>query len=214
MLSLGVNVIISSGINSLWVSVYKRIVAFSHNGHKAFTWWYETPVGNTVYQEPHCQHTTMIPYIWKRAHGYDRYLPTLRTDKRTIVRLLRYAPNYANVAYCVPRHEFWATHCILQPFLTCWLVQNLTGCTLHPRGRVGRCRCENGILVICLQILHTNLINGCKMHCVTWSMIQAFTSLVQIICWADTGPGKRLHVVFLCGRVIYGSPTAITGKAT
>ena len=34
--------------------------------------------------------------------------------------------------YCVPRHEFRATCYILQPFLTCWLLQNLTWCTLHP----------------------------------------------------------------------------------
>ena len=104
---------------------------------------------------------------------------------------------------------------ILQPFLTCWLLQNLTWCTLHPHMLdAGSCRCENGILVIRLQILRTHLINGCKMHCVTWSMILAITSRVQLHCCADTGPGKRLHIVILCGRVICGSPTAVMGKAT
>ena len=133
MVSLGVHVIISSGINSLGDPVYKKTIAFSHHGHKAFTWWHGTPVAHTVYQEyitlsTHYHDTIHL----KRTQGYDQYLPTIRTDKRTIVRLLRYAPNYANVACCVPRHEFRATHSILQPFITCWLLQNLTGCTLHP----------------------------------------------------------------------------------
>ena len=83
VLSRGVNVIISSGTNSLWVSVYKRIIAFSHHGHKAFTWGYGTPVGNTVYQEPHCQHITMIPYIWKKAHCRIWSISTNPSDGQT-----------------------------------------------------------------------------------------------------------------------------------
>ena len=88
-------------------------------------------MANSVYQESYCQHITIISYIWKRARRHDRNLPTLRTNIRKIVRLLGYVPNYASVAYCVPRYELRATRCILQPCLTCWLLQNLTGCTLH-----------------------------------------------------------------------------------
>ena len=65
-----------------------------------------------------------------------------------------------------------------------------------------------------LQILRTHRIRGCKRHCVRWSMILAFTSLVQIHNWSDTGPGKRPYEEFLCGRVICGSPTAGMGKET
>ena len=72
----------------------------------------------------------------------------------------------------------------------------------------GRCRCENAILVIRLQILRTHFISGCKMYCVTWNMVLAFTSLAQMHYWAYTGPRKSLHVVLVCGRVICGSPTA------
>ena len=62
----------------------------------------------------------------------SRYLPTPRTDKRRTVRILGYAPNYAHLSFCVSSHEFKATRCILQPFLTYWLLHNLTWCTLHP----------------------------------------------------------------------------------
>ena len=112
MLLLDVSVIISSGITSFWVSVCKRTTTFSPHGHKEFTWWYGTLVWYTdiidIYQ----------PYGWTNGRHYDS------------LGMHRIMPRYG--IYCVPRHEFRSTHCILQPFPTCWLLQNLTWCTLHP----------------------------------------------------------------------------------
>ena len=62
---------------------------------------------------------------------------------------------------------------------------------------IGRCHCENAILVIHLQILITHVINRCKMHYVKWNMVLAFISTMQMHYWADTGLGKTTCIVFM-----------------
>ena len=187
MLLLEVSVVISSRIKSLWVSVYKRAIACLHHGHKPFTWWYGTLVANTVYQESHCHYITIMPDLWKGAQEHVRYLPlpTPWMDKRTTVRLLGYAPNHANVACCLHMREFRATPCTtLLHLLVVAEPHRIYVASSH----VGRCRCENALLAIRLQILRNTLINGCKMHCATLDMILIFKTFLQIQYCADTGP--------------------------
>ena len=87
---------------------------------------------NTVYQEPCCQHITIIPYIWTREHRHDRYLPTLPMDGQTDDSATPWVCiELCQCVYCVPGHEFKAMRWIIQPFLTCWLLRNLTWCTLR-----------------------------------------------------------------------------------
>ena len=123
MLLLDVGVIASSWINSLWVLVYKITISFLHYGHKPFTWWYGTLVANIVYQESHCQsekgHTDMI----------DIYHPYGRTNGRQYDSLGVHRIMPMQLIVCPGMN--WELH-VLQPFLSCCLLQNLTGCTLHP----------------------------------------------------------------------------------
>ena len=105
VLLVDVSVLIWFGISSLWISVYKRTTTFSPYGHKAFTWCYGTLVG----------YTDMI----------DIYQPYGRTNGRQCDSL--------GTHQIMPVwRAFRATHCILQHFVTYWLLQNLAWCALHP----------------------------------------------------------------------------------